>query len=110
MGRHRVTIPGMGVLPAGHKDDELMARRAIVRGHVQGVFFRHATRAEAERRGVVGWVANLRDGSVEAHLEGPADAVQQVIEFCSRGPQNARVAGVEITEVAPRGFSGFEVR
>jgi acylphosphatase len=100
----------MGAHPAGRKDDELVARRAIVRGHVQGVFFRDSTRAEAEHRGVTGWVANLRDGSVEAHLEGAADAVQQVIEFCSCGPPNARVAGVEITEVAPRGFTGFQVR
>jgi len=90
--------------------DELVARRAIVRGHVQGVFFRDSTRAEAERRAVAGWVANLPDGSVEAHLEGAADAVQQVIEFCTRGPANARVEAVEVTDVAPRGFSGFQVR
>jgi acylphosphatase len=100
----------MGAHPAGRKDDELVARRAIVRGHVQGVFFRDSMRAQAERRGVTGWVANLRDGSVEAHLEGAADAVQQVIEFCSCGPPNARVEGVETTEVVPRGFSGFQVR
>lgn len=103
-------MPSMGVHPAGGKDDELVARRAIVRGHVQGVFFRDSMRAEAERRGVTGWVANLRDGSVEAHLEGAAGAVGQVIEFCSWGPPNARVEGVEIIEVAPRGFSGFQVR
>jgi acylphosphatase len=100
----------MGAHPAGRKDHELVARRVIVRGHVQGVFFRDSTRAQAERQGVTGWVANLRDGSVEAHLEGAADAVQQVIEFCSCGPPSARVAGVEITEVTLRGFRGFQVR
>jgi acylphosphatase len=100
----------MGSHPGPRNHVECVARRAIVRGHVQGVFFRDSTRAEAERRGVAGWVANLRDGSVEAHLEGAPDAVQQVIDFLSSGPPNARVEGVEITEVAPRGFRWFQVR
>jgi len=82
----------------------------VVRGHVQGVFFRDSTRAEAERRGVVGWVANRPDGGVEVHLEGPAPAVAQVIDFCRSGPASARVDGVQVTEVAPRGFSEFQVR
>jgi acylphosphatase len=100
----------MGRHPAARIDVELVARRAIVRGHVQGVFFRDSTRVQAERRGVAGWVANLSDGSVEAHLEGAADAVQQVIDFLGCGPPNARVDRVEITEVAARGFRWFQVR
>jgi acylphosphatase len=91
-------------------DDRLIARRAIVRGRVQGVFFRDSTRAEAQRRGVAGWVANRRDGAVEAHLEGPADAVRLLIDFCSSGPARARVKTVEVTEIAPRGFNCFQVR
>jgi len=91
-------------------DDRLVARRAIVRGRVQGVFFRDSTRAEAERRGVAGWVANRRDGAVEAHLEGAADAVQLLIDFVSSGPARARVERVEVTEIAPRGFNSFQVR
>jgi acylphosphatase len=91
-------------------DDRLVARRAIVRGRVQGVFFRDSTRAEAERRGVAGWVANRRDGAVEAHLEGAANAVQLLIDFCSSGPARARVEAIEVSEIAPRGFSCFQVR
>jgi acylphosphatase len=91
-------------------DDRLIARRAIVRGRVQGVFFRDSTRAEAQRRGVAGWVANRRDGAVEAHLEGAADAVQLLIDFCSSGPAGARVEALEVTEIAPRGFGSFQVR
>jgi acylphosphatase len=91
-------------------DDRLVARRAIVRGRVQGVFFRDSTRAEAQRRGVAGWVANRRDGAVEAHLEGAADAVERVIDFCGSGPPRARVEALEVTQIAPRGFSSFQVR
>jgi len=93
-----------------HSDDRLVARRAIVRGRVQGVFFRDSTRVEAQRQGVVGWVANRRDGAVEAHLEGAADAVALLIAFCGSGPARARVEALEVTEIAPRGFSSFQVR
>ena len=91
-------------------DDRLVARRAIVRGRVQGVFFRDSTRAEAQRRGVAGWVANRRDGAVEAHLEGAANAVALLIDFCRSGPARARVEAIEVSEIAPRGFSSFQVR
>ena len=50
----------------------------IVHGRVQGVFFRDSTRECAERHGVAGWVRNRDDGTVEALLEGPAEAVQAV--------------------------------
>jgi acylphosphatase len=43
-----------------------VARRVVVSGHVQGVFFRDQTRREAARRGVAGWVRNCNDGTVEA--------------------------------------------
>ena len=100
----------MGEERPPRRDDRLVARRAIVRGRVLGVFFRDSTRAEAQRRGVAGWVANRRDGAVEAHLEGAADSVALLIDFCSSGPARARVEMIEVTEIAPRGFSCFQVR
>jgi acylphosphatase len=100
----------MGEDPPPRADERLIARRAVVRGRVQGVFFRDSTRAEAQRRGVAGWVANRRDGAVEAHLEGESGAVQQMIDFCGSGPARARVEALEVTEITPRGFSSFQVR
>lgn len=79
-------------------------------GHVQGVFFRDSTRAEAERRGVAGWVRNLADGSVEAELEGPAEAVGAVVEWLARGPEHARVEDVQVTTRPELGGTGFAVR
>ena len=85
-------------------------RRAVVRGHVQGVFFRDSVRRLAERYGVTGWVANRRDGAVEAVFEGEADAVERLVEFSREGPRGAAVESVEVTEEQPEGLSGFAVR
>ena len=84
-------------------------RRAWVHGRVQGVWFRGATREEALRSGVDGWVCNHRDGSVEAVFEGPAEAVERLLAFCRRGPAGAQVAQVAAAEEPPRGLRGFSI-
>lgn len=88
----------------------VIRRRAVIRGEVQGVFFRDTTRREAEARGVRGWVANRADGAVEAVFEGDADPVEAMLGFCRQGPPRARVESVEVSEEEPQGLAGFEVR
>jgi acylphosphatase len=88
----------------------MIRRRVIVRGLVQGVFFRDSTRRLAQRHGVSGWVANRGDGAVEAVFEGEADAVERLIAFSREGPRGAQVDSVEVTEEEPTGLSGFAVR
>ncbi len=68
----------------------------IISGYVQGVFFRSATKDEAERRNVSGWVRNLLDGRVEAVFEGERDQVEQMIKFCRKGPPNAVVRDTQV--------------
>lgn len=82
----------------------------MVRGRVQGVFFRDSTREQARAAGVGGWVTNRDDGSVEVVLEGPAEAVERVARFCERGPSSASVDAVESRREAPEGLEQFEVR
>jgi acylphosphatase len=82
----------------------------VVRGRVQGVFFRDSVRQRAESRGVAGWVANRSDGAVEAVFEGEPDAVEALVEFARQGPRSAEVEDVEVSEEDPEGLSGFEVR
>lgn len=82
----------------------------IVRGTVQGVFFRASCQQEARRVGAAGWVANRPDGSVEAVFEGPDDVVEHMVRWCRSGPPRATVTDVEVTAEAPQGGSGFEVR
>jgi acylphosphatase len=88
----------------------MVRRRVRAHGSVQGVFFRDATRREAERRGVAGWVSNRSDGSVEAVFEGDAVAVERLVAFCREGPGHADVARLEVSEEEPEGLASFDVR
>jgi acylphosphatase len=88
---------------------EALTRRLVIRGRVQGVFFRESMRLEAQRLGVRGWVRNRRDGSVEAVVQGPAPAVEAMLAWARRGPDDARVSGVEVLP-AEGDFAGFEKR
>jgi acylphosphatase len=85
-------------------------RRVVVRGRVQGVFFRDTARRRADAAGVAGWVSNRPDGAVEAVFEGDPEAVDQLVEFCRRGPSRADVDSVDVVEEEPEGLSGFVVR
>jgi acylphosphatase len=89
---------------------ETVRRRVVVRGDVQGVFFRDSTRREAEQRGVSGWAENRADGAVEAVFEGPPADVDALVEFCRSGPARADVRDVEVSEEEPTGLDGFRVR
>ena len=81
----------------------------IVRGRVQGVFFRDTVRRMAESRGVGGWVRNRDDGAVEAVFEGATDAVESLVGFCREGPRGAVVERVETFDEVPEGVGGFAI-
>lgn len=87
-----------------------IARLVRISGRVQGVFFRDSLRQAAEAQAVRGWVRNEADGAVVALLEGEADPVEQVLEFCRTGPPRAQVQDVEVRPADPVGMSGFEIR
>jgi acylphosphatase len=89
---------------------EVTRRHVVVRGRVQGVFFRDSCRREARGRGVTGWVCNSPDGSVEAVFEGPPDAVDAMVAWVHEGPPHATVAGVSVRTERPEGLSDFQVR
>lgn len=86
-----------------------VARRVVVHGLVQGVFFRDSCRREADREGVAGWVRNEPDGSVAALFEGPQEAVDHLVRWCHDGPPRARVERVDVTDAAPTGAATFDV-
>ena len=87
-----------------------IARHLSISGRVQCVFFRAWTQEQAERLGVKGWVRNCPDGHVDAHVEGEAEAVEQMIERLREGPSAAQVENVRIWDVDTFEFEGFEVR
>jgi acylphosphatase len=91
---------------------EMKARAHVyISGRVQGVFFRSDTKELADRLGVEGWVRNTRDGRVEAVFEGEKEKIEEMLNFCHRGPHGASVGDVEVEWQELTGeFTGFGIR
>jgi acylphosphatase len=89
---------------------DVVRKRAIVRGRVQGVGFRANTRAKAQRLGLAGSARNLPDGTVEVEFEGGERAVADLLAWLAKGPRWARVTGVAVEDRDPTGATGFELR
>lgn len=82
----------------------------IIEGRVQGVFFRHHTQEMALMLDVKGWVKNRWDGSVEALFEGDQKKVDRIVQWCRRGPSQARVTNVHLTWESYTGeFENFSI-
>jgi acylphosphatase len=92
--------------------DPVNARLSLrIRGRVQGVGYRAATRKQARALGLRGWVRNEQDGSVTVVAEGPREALQALRRWCDEGPPFARVDQVEaIWDDATGEFPGFDLR
>jgi acylphosphatase len=84
--------------------------RVLIRGRVQGVFFRDACQRMALKHGVNGWVRNLPDGRVEAVFEGRDEDVNRLVHWARRGPSRAVVADVAAHAERPEGLSTFLIR
>lgn len=85
-------------------------RRVVVRGRVQGVWFRESCKDAAQGLSVSGWVRNRADGTVEAVFEGPDAAVDRMVAWCREGPPRAHVESSEARAEPPIGEQGFRVR
>ena len=84
--------------------------RAVVRGRVQGVFYRASAEREAARLGVGGSAINRSDGTVELVIEGQREAVDAMLRWAAEGPPRAQVVGVDVTDEVPQGTRGFRAR
>ncbi len=83
----------------------------MIKGRVQGVFFRAETRSQAYSLGLTGWVRNRWGGSVEAVFEGEDQKVRKMIAWCYKGPLSAVVEDVEVEWEDYKGeFASFSVR
>jgi acylphosphatase len=70
--------------------------KLLIKGRVQGVFYRHSTRVQADALGLSGWVRNLDDGSVEACALGDRGQIEALIRWCGVGPPSAVVQSVDV--------------
>ena len=87
--------------------------RLIIHGKVQGVFFRDATRKKARDLNVHGWVRNNPDGTVEILCQGNPENIQNLIDWCYKGPSSAEVSRVDVQKQFPENeelFDSFEIR
>jgi len=81
-----------------------------VSGVVQGVGYRYTMQHVATHEGATGWVRNLRDGRVEAEVEGTDSQVDAVLAWMAEGPRGGRVTGAQVRDVTLVGGTGFEIR
>ena len=89
--------------------DAIIARRFVVKGRVQGVWFRDSTRREAEQLGITGHAINLADGDVEVHANGDAESLDALAAWLHKGPPMARVDAVLSADAEPDGAGEFSI-
>ena len=105
-----MSSPPSTSIKKGSENNKKIRAHVFIVGKVQGVYFRQNTRVVANRHKVTGWVRNLRDGRVEAVLEGNEMDVSELIEWFYAGPPKAKVDDVQIKYESYIGeFQGFKV-
>ncbi|VFQ78952.1 unnamed protein product [Cuscuta campestris] len=98
---------------ASPPSSDITTIRAVIKGRVQGVFYRDWTVENAKELGLKGWVRNRRDGMVEALFSGSREKVLEMKERCRRGPPDAAVTGIDVLSPRsddPAGVGEFERR
>lgn len=88
----------------------IVANRIRINGRVQGVLFRRHAKAVADNLGLVGWIRNNDDGSVETLVQGNEENVKKFLDWCQKGPDLAMVNQIEVRkDKAGEGFFSFEI-
>jgi acylphosphatase len=92
-------------------DNNYKRVKLAVTGDVQGVFFRHFAKREADRLGLAGWCRNESNGSIFIVVEGEEKNIDHFIRWAKKGSELSTVENVEVTEEKFTGLEqGFEIR
>ncbi len=86
-----------------------MTVHLLIKGKVQGVFYRASAKDVAEQLCINGWIRNTKEGDVEAMASGDEDRVKEFIEWCKKGPKRAEVTIVTVTEKEKEVFESFKI-
>jgi acylphosphatase len=84
-------------------------KHLLIKGKVQGVFYRASAKEAAEKLGVSGWIRNTDEGAVEAMASGTEAQVQEFIRWCWQGPARAEVKQVAVQDMSDEQFTGFRI-
>lgn len=84
-------------------------KRLIIKGKVQGVFYRARAKEAAAKAGITGWVKNTVDGHVEALVSGNKAQLELFINWCRRGPERAEVVEMIIMDELETSFDEFRI-
>lgn len=84
--------------------------RIIIRGKVQGVFFRKYAFEAAIKCGIDGFVKNDSSGVVIIEATGEKQRIDDFVQWCHEGSPKSSVEQVEVSEIAERDFQGFTIR
>ena len=87
----------------------MSAIRIMIEGKVQGAFFRTSTLQKARELELLGWIKNTNNGCVEIHAEGKECALEDLIKWCKKGPEDAEVKRVLSNSVPEEYFKSFEI-
>jgi acylphosphatase len=89
----------------------MKAQHLIIRGRVQGVWFRASSQDMARNLKIKGWVRNTPQGNVEMHIQGDSSQLEKMLTWCYQGPPGARVDSVDVMDVIPNDeFKAFNIR
>jgi acylphosphatase len=81
----------------------------LIKGKVQGVYYRATAKEVAQQLALTGWVKNTKEGNVEATVSGPPAAIEQFITWCKKGPKQAIVTTVETKVLEEQTFEAFTI-
>lgn len=86
-----------------------MTVHLLIKGKVQGVFYRASAKDVAEQLNLTGWIRNTSEGDVESVVTGDEDLVNEFIEWCKKGPGKAKVKKVVVSEKEAEQFVSFSI-
>lgn len=84
-------------------------KHLLIKGKVQGVFYRATAKEVAKKLGITGWIKNSKDGHVEATVSGDEQRVKAFIDWCKKGPPEAEVENVAVTDKEDMVFDRFVI-
>ena len=82
----------------------------VIKGKVQGVYYRASAKEKANELGIKGWIKNIPGGHVEVMASGSKEQLEKFIEWCRQGPKYAHVSDMIVTKGEQENFNDFSIK